>query len=34
MIHQGNGQYTKIIFEPNDKILNHIRQRAPRKVVM
>ena len=34
MVHQGNGQCTKIIFEPNDKILNHIRQRAPRKVVM
>lgn len=35
MIHQGDGgQVTKIIFEPNDKILQHIRQRAPRKVVL
>lgn len=35
MICQGeNGQSTKIIFEPNDKILQHIRQRAPRKVVL
>ena len=34
MIHQGEGQTTKIIFEPSDKILQHIRQRAPRKVVL
>lgn len=35
MVFQGDGgQVTKIIFEPNDKILQHIRQRAPRKVVM
>jgi len=35
MIHQGEGgQVTKIIFEPNDKILQHIRQRAPRKVIL
>ena len=35
MIHQGDGgQVTKIVFEPNDKILQHIRQRAPRKVVL
>lgn len=34
MIHQGEGQCTKIIFEPNEKILHHIRQRAPRKVVV
>lgn len=35
MIHQGDGgQVTKIAFEPNDKILQHIRQRAPRKVVL
>ena len=35
MIHQGEGgQVTKVIFEPNDKILHHIRQRSPRKVVL
>ncbi|MCI8888690.1 MAG: hypothetical protein HFG70_11475 [Hungatella sp.] len=34
MIHQGEGQTTKIIFEPNDRILQHIRQRAPRKVIL
>lgn len=35
LIHQGEGgQTTKVIFEPNDKILHHIRQRTPRKVVM
>ncbi len=35
MLHHGEGgQITKIIFEPNEKILHHIRQRAPRKVVM
>ena len=34
MIYQGEGQTTKIIFEPNEKILHHIRQRAPRKVVL
>lgn len=35
IMHQGEGgQATKIIFEPNDKILQHIRQRSPRKVVL
>ncbi|MCI9148646.1 MAG: hypothetical protein HFG73_10385 [Hungatella sp.] len=35
MIYHGEGgQVTKIVFEPNDKILQHIRQRSPRKVVL
>ena len=34
MIHQGEGHTTKIIFEPNDRILQHIRQRSPRKVIL
>ncbi len=34
MIHQGEGHTTKIIFEPNDRTLQHIRQRSPRKVIL
>ena len=35
IIYQGEGgQVTKIIFEPNDKILQHIRQRIPRKITL
>ena len=35
MIHQGEGgQISKIIFEPNEKILQHIRQRTPRKIIL
>lgn len=35
MIYQGEGgQMSKIIFEPNEKILQHIRQRTPRKIIL
>ncbi|MDO5417940.1 MAG: DUF6106 family protein [Lachnospiraceae bacterium] len=34
MIFQKAGQHTKVIFEPNDKMLHAIRYNAPRKVIL
>lgn len=34
IMQQKAGETTKILFEPNDKILDHLRQRAPRKVIL
>ncbi len=34
IIHQDSGALTKILFEPNDRILNLLRQRSPRKVIL
>ncbi len=34
IIHQSGGNTTKILFEPNDRILNIMRQKGPRKVVL
>lgn len=33
LIHQAGGNGTKVIFEPNDKILHCLRMRSPRKVI-
>lgn len=33
IIHQAGSNATKIIFEPNDKILHCLRMRSPRKVI-
>lgn len=34
LIMQAGGETTKIIFEPNDKMLQCLRQAAPRKVIL
>lgn len=33
VIHQNGSATTKVLFEPNDKILHCMRQRSPRKVI-
>ena len=34
IIHQDGSSTTKVLFEPNDKILNVLRQKGPRKVLL
>ncbi len=34
IIYQSSGELIKILFEPNDKILQCMRQKAPRKVIL
>ncbi len=34
IMQQKAGETTQILFEPNDRILDHLRQRAPRKVIL
>ena len=34
IIHQNGSEAVKVLFEPNDKILSCLRQKAPRKVVL
>lgn len=33
IIHQAGANFSKVIFEPNDKILHCMRQRSPRKII-
>lgn len=34
IMQQKGGETTQILIEPNDRILDHLRQRAPRKVIL